>query len=79
MAVRRKLTDEEKARVRQWAVQREKARHPGAHVTITVNDEAGRWRRVFCCDRQSVQRGVQASAWLFLLQAEELFPAVSLR
>ena len=40
MAVRRKLTDEEKATVRQWAVRREKARHPGAHVTITVNDEA---------------------------------------
>lgn len=38
-AGRRKLTDVEKARVREWAVEREKARHPGAKITVTVRDE----------------------------------------
>lgn len=38
-AGRRRLTDEEKARVREWAVQREKARHPHAKITVTVRDE----------------------------------------
>ena len=32
------LTDDEKVRVREWAVEREKARHPSAKVTITVLD-----------------------------------------
>jgi hypothetical protein len=34
-----KLTDAEKVAVREWAVQREKERHPDAKVTITVRDE----------------------------------------
>ena len=33
------LTDDEKARVRQWASARERARHPSAKVTITVLDQ----------------------------------------
>ncbi len=37
----RKLTDEEKVRVREWAAERELARHPKAKVTITVLDELG--------------------------------------
>ncbi len=36
---RRKLTDDEKATVREWAVRREKERHPSAKITITVCDE----------------------------------------
>lgn len=35
----RKLTDAEKATVREWAVRREMERHPNAKVTITVRDE----------------------------------------
>ena len=35
----RVLTDDEKAKVRQWAVERERARHPSAKVTITVLDQ----------------------------------------
>ena len=35
----RKLTDAEKARVREWAVRREMERHPNAKITITVRDE----------------------------------------
>ena len=34
----RRLTDDEKARVRDWAAEREKTRHPSAKVTITVLD-----------------------------------------
>ena len=35
----RKLTDAEKATVREWAVRREMERHPSAKITITVRDE----------------------------------------
>ena len=35
----RKLTDAEKATVREWADRREKERHPNAKITITVRDE----------------------------------------
>lgn len=35
----RKLTDPEKATVREWAIRREKERHPNAKITITVRDE----------------------------------------
>lgn len=35
----RLLTDAEKAMVRQWALRREKERHPNGKVTITVKDE----------------------------------------
>jgi hypothetical protein len=35
----RKLTDDEKAKVREWALNREMARHPNAKVTITVLEE----------------------------------------
>ncbi len=33
------LSDGEKARVREWAVQREKERHPNAKITVTVRDK----------------------------------------
>ncbi|MBM0206961.1 hypothetical protein JNW90_31110 [Micromonospora sp. STR1s_5] len=36
----RKLTDAEKVAVPEWAIRREKERHPNAKVTITVRDEA---------------------------------------
>ena len=36
----RKLTDAEKATVREWAFRRERERHPAAKITITVRDEA---------------------------------------
>ncbi|MBM0204552.1 hypothetical protein JNW90_16760 [Micromonospora sp. STR1s_5] len=36
---RRKLTDAEKATVREWAVRRETERHPSAKITSTVRDE----------------------------------------
>lgn len=36
----RKLTDFEKATVREWAAQREKERQLNAKITITVRDES---------------------------------------
>jgi hypothetical protein len=33
------LSDDEKARVREWANERESKRHPSAKITITVVDE----------------------------------------
>lgn len=35
----RTLTDAEKATVREWAIRRERERHPEAKITITVRDE----------------------------------------
>ena len=34
-----KLTDAEKATVREWALRRERERHPAAKITVTVRDE----------------------------------------
>ncbi|MBM0204544.1 hypothetical protein JNW90_16720 [Micromonospora sp. STR1s_5] len=40
----RKLTDAEKAAVREWAIRREMERHPNAKITITVRDDVDRCR-----------------------------------
>lgn len=41
MSDRRKLSDDEKQRVRQRALERAQAKHPGARIEVRVEDEVG--------------------------------------